>query len=97
MVFLVLIASNIFLTLENRSFYYSILTLLRYRNKLVPLIIGITVSISVLLICVPAFRLFFGFQSVGLSQVFLCTAVGFCCVMWYEIVKFWKRINLKIE
>jgi hypothetical protein len=32
---LTLIASNIFLTLENRSFYYSIFTTIRYKNNLV--------------------------------------------------------------
>ena len=39
MVFTTLIAANIFLTLVNRSFYYSIFTTMRYKNNLVLLII----------------------------------------------------------
>ncbi len=42
MVFSVLIAANIFLTLINRSFYYSILTTLKYKNNMVLYIILIT-------------------------------------------------------
>jgi P-type Ca2+ transporter type 2C len=44
-VFTTLIAANIVLTLVNRSFYYSIFTTLRYKNKLILLIISITVAI----------------------------------------------------
>ncbi|MFZ4680781.1 MAG: cation-translocating P-type ATPase, partial [Flavobacterium sp.] len=45
-VFLTLIISNIFLTLENRSFYYSVFTTIRYKNNLVLMIIGITIGIT---------------------------------------------------
>jgi len=45
MTFTVLITANIFLTLINRSFYYSFLTTLRYKNNMVLLIIFITVAI----------------------------------------------------
>jgi Ca2+-transporting ATPase len=50
MVFIVLISANIFLTLINRSFYYSVLTTLKYKNNLVPVIIVITVLITALLL-----------------------------------------------
>jgi Ca2+-transporting ATPase len=43
MVFTTLIASNLFLTLINRSFYESIFTTLRYKNNLVLYIITITI------------------------------------------------------
>ncbi len=46
MVFTAIISSNIFLTLVNRSFYYSIFTTLKYKNNLVLLIIGITIAIT---------------------------------------------------
>lgn len=58
MVFTTLIAANIFLTLENRSFYYSIFTTLRYKNNLVPIIIGITIIISGLLLYVKPLAAF---------------------------------------
>jgi len=58
MVFTVLIAANILLTLVNRSFYYSVLTTLKYKNNLVLLIILITIAITAVLIFVPALTAF---------------------------------------
>lgn len=90
-IFLTLIASNIFLTLENRSFYYSIFTTIRYKNNLVLLIIGITLLITSLLLFVPVFSKFFLFEKVSFSQIGLSVLVGFISVMWIEIYKFFKR------
>lgn len=93
MVFIVLISSNIFLTLVNRSFYYSILTTLKYRNNLVPIIIGITVLITILLLFVPTLTSFFGFERLTASNLLIATLIGFISVIWYEIVKYQKRRN----
>ena len=90
-IFLTLIASNIFLTLENRSFYYSIFTTIRYKNNLVLLIIGITLLITSLLLFVPVFSKFFLFEKVSFSQIGLSILVGFISVMWIEIYKIFKR------
>jgi Ca2+-transporting ATPase len=90
MTFTVLIAANIFLTLVNRSFYYSIITTLKYKNNLVLLIISITIAISGLLLYLKPFTKFFEFESLHLSQLFFSAAVGFGCVIWYEAVK-WKN------
>jgi len=90
-VFLTLIASNIFLTLANRSFYYSIFTTLRYKNNLVLIIIGTTVLITSLLLFVPIFSHFFMFDTVSALQIGLSVLVGFVSVMWVEIYKGFKR------
>ena len=90
-IFLTLIASNIFLTLENRSFYYSIFTTIRYKNNLVLLIIGITIIITSLLLFVPVFSKFFLFEKVDYIQIGLSILVGFISVMWIEIYKIFKR------
>ena len=90
-VFLTLIASNIFLTLTNRSFYYSIFTTLRYKNNLVPMIIGATILITVLLLFVPLFAHFFEFERVSGFQICLSILVGFVSVLWIEIYKGFKR------
>lgn len=90
-VFLTLIASNIFLTLTNRSFYYSIFTTLRYKNNLVLIIIGITVLITILLLFVPVLSHFFMFETVSSLQIGLSILVGFISVMWVEIYKWFKR------
>lgn len=97
-IFLTLIASNIFLTLENRSFYYSVFTTIRYKNNLVLMIIGITVGITSLLLFVPVFSKFFLFEKVELNQIGLSVLVGFVSVMWIEVYKFLKRkaINDKL-
>ena len=94
-VFLTLIASNIFLTLANRSFYYSIVTTLAYKNNLVLIIIGITVLITNLLLLVPFFAAFFMFGTVSASQIGLGVLVGFVSVIWVEIYKGFKRSGQK--
>ena len=93
MVFGVLIAANIFLTLANRSFYYALFTTLRYKNNLVILIIGITLAITGLLFFVTPLTKFFLFESPDFSQLGVCIAVGFIAVFWIELVKWGKRIK----
>ena len=91
MVFTVLITSNIFLTLINRSFYYSIFTTLKYKNNLVALIISITVSLVALMLYVKPITNFFSFQTLNLSQLFIAVLIGFVSVVWFELVKWLKR------
>lgn len=91
MVFVVLIAANIFLTLINRSFYYSIFTTLRYKNNLVLLIISITVAILGLLLYVKPLAKFFEFEPLNLWQLGISIGIGFLSVIWYEAVKWRNR------
>ncbi|MFD1096170.1 cation-translocating P-type ATPase [Salegentibacter chungangensis] len=91
MVFITLIAANIFLTLINRSFTHSIFTTIRYRNPLVPVIIGITLILSTLLLVVPDFRNFFGFSPLNSSQLVVSISAGFISTFWFEIPKFIRR------
>ena len=92
MVFITLISANVFLTLVNRSFYYSILTTLKYKNNLVPLIISITIGITGLLLYVNPLTEFFEFEHLTPFQLFISCGIGFLSVIWYEIVKWRKRI-----
>lgn len=91
MVFVVLIAANILLTLVNRSFYYSIITTIKYKNNLVPLIIGITFLISSLLLFVKPLTRFFELEQLSVFQIFISIITGFLFVIWYELVKWRKR------
>lgn len=93
MVFTVLIVANIFLTLVNRSFYYSLLTTVRYKNNLVALILLLTISITGLLIYVKPLNHFFGLEQLDVPQMAICFGLGFFSVIWYEIVKWRKRVN----
>jgi Ca2+-transporting ATPase len=91
MVFTVLVTANIFLTLVNRSFYYSIFTTLKYKNNLVSIIIGLTISITALLLYVEPLTSFFDFERLPTSQLLIAIGIGFITVIWYEFVKLWKR------
>ena len=93
-IFLTLIASNIFLTLENRSFYYSIFTTIRYKNNLVLMIIGTTIAITSLILFVPVFSKFFLFEKIDITQIGFSVLIGFISVMWIEIYKLFKRKNI---
>ena len=91
MVFLTLISSNIFLTLVNRSFYYSVLRTLTFKNRLMPLMIGITVLLVLSLFFIPSFSNFFGFTTLSLEQWMMSFVVGGIAVLWFELVKAVKR------
>jgi Ca2+-transporting ATPase len=97
MVFTVLIAANIVLTLVNRSFYYSIITTLHYRNNLVLMIIGLTIACSGLLFYVPSLAKFFEFEPLNLAQLILSIGIGFASVIWFEAIKWRKRSKLKYD
>jgi len=91
MVFLTLIAANIFLTLINRSFFYSIVTTSRYKNNLVLIIILITIVLMALLLFVAPLSNLFKFERLNIVQLLISIATGFVSVIWYEAVKFLKR------
>ncbi len=91
MVFTVLIAANIVLTLVNRSFYFSILKTLQYKNNLVLIIIGSTIAITGLLLYIPVLARFFKFEPLSLPQLGISITAGFISVIWYELVKVVKR------
>lgn len=93
MTFTVLIAANIFLTLVNRSFYYSILTTLRYKNNMVLFIVLITIGIVALILHVNPLSTFFEFESLNILQLLISVGVGFVSVIWFEIVKWIKRMH----
>jgi Ca2+-transporting ATPase len=94
MVFATLISANIFLTLVNRSFYYSILSTLKYKNNMVMIIIAITITITALLIYIRPFARFFKFESLNFNQLLFCIVAGFLSVIWYEVVKFNSRRSI---
>ncbi|MDW5290691.1 cation-translocating P-type ATPase [Formosa sp. PL04] len=91
MVFTVLMSANIFLTVVNRSFYYSVFTTIKYKNKLIPLVIGITIFITALLLFVKPFNQFFQFEILNSTLIFISSGIGFLSVIWYEVIKWIKR------
>lgn len=91
MTFTVLITANIFLTLVNRSFYYSILSTLKYKNNMVLVIIFITITIVGLILTIKPMTKFFEFDTLNGMQLLTCIIVGFISVIWFEIVKLLRR------
>jgi Ca2+-transporting ATPase len=93
MTFTVLITANIFLTLINRSFYYSILTTLKYKNNLVAGIIFLTIAMVGLILYIHPLTRFFEFERLSAWQLLLSIIVGFTSVIWFELVKWGTRMN----
>lgn len=91
MVFVVLISANIFLTLVNRSFYYSVIITATYKNNLIPLIIFITITLTALLLFVDPLTEFFEFRNLSGFELLISIALGFFTVIWFEVVKWGNR------
>lgn len=93
MVFTALIFANITLTLVNRSFFYSIITTLRYKNNLVPLIIGLTIMLLMAALYLAPVSRFFGFTSLNFPVLLISAGLGLISVIWYELVKWYQRCH----
>jgi Ca2+-transporting ATPase len=93
MVFSTLIIANIFLTLVNRSFYFSVWSTFKYKNPLIWMIILISFSLLLLMIYQPDLAAFFKLRILSLLQISFAAGVGFCCVIWFEVYKYFLRLK----
>ena len=93
MVFSTLIIANIFLTLVNRSFYFSVWSTFKYKNPLIWMIILISFLMLLLMIYQPILAAFFKLQMLSVFQISATAGVGFCCVIWFEIYKYFLRLK----
>jgi Ca2+-transporting ATPase len=87
MIFFTLLFSNILLTLVNRSFRYTIFTTIRYKNRLVPLIIGISLVFVLLLLFVSPIRDLFSLVQISASDIGHCLLAAALGTLWIEPVK----------
>lgn len=90
-IYTTLIFSNLFLTLANRSFYYSVFTTIRYKNALIPLILSISLIVLFLSIYFYPLQRIFAFEAIAIKSIALCLGAAFAGVMWVEIVKWIRR------
>ena len=88
LVFSTLIFSNILLTLTSRSKTDSLITGLKTKNNLIPLMIGITLVILALALYFAPVRNLFQFVPINSIDLVYCSLVAFVSVIWVEIVKF---------
>lgn len=91
MVFTTMIFANLFLCLVNRSFVYSMFESIQNKNKLFPLVIGITLILLFSILYVPMFAEFFKLNSLALQELAFSIMIAGISVLWFEIYKWAKR------
>ncbi|ANE49577.1 cation-translocating P-type ATPase [Flavisolibacter tropicus] len=85
--FTTLLISNIGLTYVNRSFKEPFYVTMRYRNNLAFPILILSLTFLTCIHAIPYLRLLFGFTSIRMVDIFICTGVGIMSVAWFEIYK----------
>ena len=91
LVFTTLIFSNLFLTLVNRSFYFSVLKTLRNKNVLLQIVIIATLALLAMILYIPSFSSFFKITSLNAMQIGWSVVTAFVSVIWFEVYKWRKR------
>jgi len=91
MVFSTLIFANIFLSLVNRSFYYSVFESIKNRNILLFGINAIVLAALLLILFVPAISGFFKLNSLSAPQLGMTVVVSAVSVFWFELYKLNRR------
>lgn len=91
MVFTTLIFANVFLSLTNRSFTYSLFESFKNKNILFPLIIGATLVLLFAILYIPVFSKFFHISSLNLKDLGIAILIAMVSVLWFEGYKWLKR------
>ena len=87
LVFATLVLSNIFLTLVNRSFTQSVFRTLRVPNRVLWLMLGLTLALLLVTLVVPTARQLFGFAPVSAVALGWCALAALVGVGWVEAYK----------
>lgn len=90
-VFFTLIISNIFLTVVNRSFKDNILKTIRIPNRLIPVIIGVSILLLVLINYIPFLNSIFNLEKLSFQELPVIIVISFIFTMWIELFKSKKR------
>jgi len=91
MVFTTLIFANVFLSLVNRSFVYSVLDSVKNKNKLFPLVVGITFILLFAILYIPLFATFFQVTVLNIQELSVSVLIAAVSVLWFEGYKWLKR------
>ncbi|HRN99719.1 MAG TPA: cation-translocating P-type ATPase, partial [Flavobacterium sp.] len=91
MVFTTLIFANIFLSLTNRSFYYSLVDSFKNRNMLFAAVIGLTLLMLFAILYVTPVAEFFKVGPLNGTQLGQALAIAAVSVLWIEGYKLIKR------
>lgn len=90
-IFITLLFCNIFLTLVNRSFLYTVLKTIAYKNNLVPLIIVITLVFIAALVYIPFVRDLFMLNTLSITMLAGCIGVAIISTLWIDVWKVVRR------
>lgn len=91
MVFTTLIFANVFLSLTNRSFTYSLFESFKNKNILFSLVIGATLILLFAILYIPVFSNFFHISSLNLKDLGITILIAMVSVLWFEGYKWIKR------
>ncbi|RZJ98734.1 MAG: hypothetical protein EOO46_24435 [Flavobacterium sp.] len=97
MVFTTMIFANVFLCLVNRSFVFSMFESIKNRNKLFPLIIGLTLTLLFAILYIPIFADFFKLSRLNLQELGYSILIACISVLWFEIYKWIKFSKIRKE
>jgi Ca2+-transporting ATPase len=93
-VFLTMMASNILLTLANRSFQHTMVRTLFYKNNTIWSIIGISSAAVLAVMYVPFLTRLFQLGNIKMTETLLCIAAAVVSVGWFEVYK-WVKGKVK--
>ena len=91
LVFATLVLSNIFLTLANRSFTQSVFQTLQVPNRVLWLMLALTLALLLVTLLVPAARQLFGFAPVSAAALGWCALAALVGTGWVEAYKALRR------
>ncbi len=87
LVFITLIISNVFLTFTNRSFTQNFLKTIRYKNRLAPWVMLISVLFLALILLVPSIQSVFGLTTITFTELLMGAGIALAAVSWFEMYK----------
>lgn len=93
MVFATLVSANLFLTMANRSFDYALNRTLFYKNRMLPIILGISAVMLLAILYVPFLAHLFKMGALSIADLGWCVLAGFVSVVWFEIYKAVRSIR----
>jgi Ca2+-transporting ATPase len=97
MVFTTMIFANVFLCLVNRSFVYSLFESIQNKNKLFPLVIGVTLIFLFAILYIPTFAGFFKLNSLPFPELGFAIVIAAISVLWFEVFKWIKFRSIHKE
>ena len=87
MVFITILLCNVFLTFANRSFVKTITETMRYKNRFVPLVLGISIVFISALLLLPPLQNLFHLTAIRPLHFVYCLGISILSTMWFEIYK----------